>query len=137
MLHNAVVLPDISNQQIEEMLQIMQPVMLGPAGLELIDIQGVDRRNVSYIWDPKILRPVRLAYGNGWDAELLTFHKFGASSLFKPSLAETLACIRQWMPTRWHEVKFFWLDSRNLSSTNIVGEFHYCRCKLFTKEFPA
>jgi hypothetical protein len=42
------------------------------------------------------------------------------------------------VPDRWKEIKYFWLDHRNLDASNIVnGQFHWCRCKLFAAdEFP-
>lgn len=138
-------IPDISDTEIKEMLNTMNPVVFldgdneaatHGAGLYVVDVLDVDFRKVAYTWDPTILRQARLAYGNGWDAEIMTFHKFGAPSYFKPSLAETLACIRKTMPDGWKRVKFFWLDSRNLDCSNVISSYHYCRCKLFGGEFP-
>ena len=151
--------PDITIEQIDEMLKVMSPVVFRDGikdpfvvnngvreynlqfatkgeGLYIIDVKKVDRRNTAYTWSPKFIRRARLAWGNGMDATIPSFHSYGAPSLFKPSLAETLANIRRFVPKGWQRIKYFWLDSRDLSAANCIGSFHWCRLHLFTSEFP-
>ena len=131
--------PEISDEEIEEMLEDMSPVVFDEeTGLHVVDVEGVNRRKTAYTWAPTIKRPARLAWGNGMSGTIMTFHKFGAPALFKPSLAEALACIRAFVPDAWPSIKYFWLDARDLDRSNVLGSVHYCRCHLFTAydEFP-
>jgi hypothetical protein len=113
------------------MLEIMKPaIRLDNNFLSEIDITGVDPRNQSYIWDTKTI-------GERFIADQLdsltipTFHSYGAPSLFKPSLAETLGCIRHYCDA-WQRVKYFALYS-DLDHSNVFGRYHSTKCLLVAK----
>jgi hypothetical protein len=128
-------IPEISDDEIQEMLAIMKPAIIleeGPRNgwLVEIDITGVDLRNQSYIWDTKRIGEPFLS--DQLDSlKIPTFHSYGAPSFFKPSLAETLGCIRHYCDA-WQRVKYFALYS-NLDSTNVFGQYHSTKCLLVAK----
>lgn len=134
--------PAITDGQIEEMLAVMKPIMKvngrgkkdddGHRWREILT-EGVHGRDVAYTWEAKLGRPLKLYVGGLNEVNILTFHTWGYYGFFKPSLAESLGCIRQFVP-EWREVRFFWLDSGNMGPEHIVGDFHWCRCKLFGPE---
>lgn len=129
-------IPPISDDAIEEMLSVMRPVYSPEDGrFREILTDGVDRRDQSYIWSPKLGRAVRL-YRDAFNSVMIpTFHTWSHYGLFKPSLAETLGCIRAFVPD-WREVRFFWLLSDDLDGRNVIGGFHWCPCVLFGPEQP-
>lgn len=124
-------IPDISDSEIQEMLAIMKPAIhLDGNFLSEIDISGVDPRNQSYIWDIKLIGEKFIA--DQLDSlKIPTFHRYGAPSLFKPSLAETLGCIRHYC-SAWQRVKYFAIDS-DLDYKNVFGQYHSTKCLLVAK----
>lgn len=129
--------PEISDGDIEAMLKVMKPVAnvkpIGHGRFREIDVGDVDRRGTSYIFSPKLGRPVQIYLGGLNDRTILTFHTLAYYGMFKPTLAESLACIRRHVPA-WFLVRYFWLDSANMDHKNIVGNFYWCRCVLFGEE---
>lgn len=129
-----MLVPPITDSKVEEMLAVMKPlVQVENHRFREIDITGVHRRGVSYIWDPKPGRPVKQYRGSLNDVTIMTFHKYGAPSLFKPSLVEVCASIRRFVPD-WKLVRHFWLNSEGLDCRNVIGDCHWCPCVLFGEE---
>lgn len=106
--------PDITDEQIEEMLEVMQPIEAvkidGRRRFRLVDVKRVDPRSVAYTWSMKLMRMVRVYEGGLDSIRVPTFHSFGAPVFFKPSLAEVLGCIRHYCPD-WGAIRFFWLNT--------------------------
>jgi hypothetical protein len=123
--------PHISDSEIDEMLAVMKPAIhLENNFLSEIDISGVDPRTQSYIWGAKCVGEKFLS--DQLDSlKVPTFHKYGAPSLFKPSLAETLACIRLYCDA-WERVKYFAIYS-DLSGEHVFGQYHATKCLLVGK----
>lgn len=130
--------PEIPDEKLESMLAQIKPVERfevcgGGYRYRLIDIAGVDRRRTAYTWKPKLGRLVRIYDGSLNSVDIITFHTWGYYGFFKPSLAETMACIAHYLPD-WSGVRFVWLDKNQVDSASVVGDFHICRCRLFGDE---
>ena len=123
--------PEITDYQIEEMLAIMKPaIFVDKSWLTEIDVSGVHPRNSSYIWETKPIGEEFLA--DPLDSLTIpTFHSYGAPSFFKPSLAETLGCIRLYCK-EWRLVKYFAIHS-DLDYRNVFGRYHQTKCLLMGK----
>lgn len=132
-------IPDITDDEIEEMLGQIVPVVYQDIGgrhgqFRAVDIEDVDRRKTAYTWEPKLGREVGLSWNGFGTTSIITYHRWGYYGFFKPSLAETLAQIRYVM-TDWKLVKFFCLDTNLFDSGNwrnfVVGQHHWCKCHLW------
>lgn len=125
-----VFVPRIADIVLADMRAKIEPLIrLDQKFYRIAGIEQVDSRMVAYTWSAKPTgHPLYFTSTNR--VELITYHTFGAPSLFKPSLAEVYAQIRRMVPD-WSMVKFFWLDSDNLDSSHIIGNCHWCRCVLF------
>mgnify|MGYP006908419610 CR=1 FL=1 len=124
----------ISDELIAEMLEHMKPVVEDGGWYEWyreIDIAGVDPRCESFIWSPKVVGEA-FTFDCLDRAVIPSFHTYGAPSLFKPSLAECLACINRYCPS-WKEVgvKFFHVLD-DLDSSAVIGSCHQTRINLFS-----
>lgn len=124
---------DISDEEIAEM-QHIQP-LIERVGLlwRIRGIDDIDPRRTSFLWDAEPAG-VGLIPGALNSVQIMTFHKYGAPSFFKPSLAEVYSAIRRFIP-QWKEAKFFHLQDDNLSVSNIMGDYHFVRCSVFGDDF--
>jgi hypothetical protein len=127
--------PEISDELIQEMLAQMRPVSKTKNGrFREINIKGVDPRGESYIWDLKLKPGLVRIYENALnDVKIPTFHTWAYYGFFKPTLAEVLGCINQYYPDWRNEVFYFWLDSPEALSS-VIGNYHAARCTLFGAE---
>jgi len=119
----------VTDAEIREMLAVMRPVVqAGMNQWRMVDVSGVHPRDVSYIWNPKpygpALTPDQLDSGR-----IMSFHNFGAPSLFKPSLAEVLGAIRTFVP-EWSRVRYFGLDAETAKPFGMV---HAVECLVVAK----
>ena len=136
-------IPPISNAELEEMLEIIKPIKAvaeedhyGQAKADQlkfyeIDVTGVDRRGTAFTWSPKLKEEeIGIAWRNGMQCTIPTFHTYGAPCFFKPTLAETYAAIRarvpDWRHARWVWQRQIWEDSRD-----IFGNYHIGLASLF------
>ena len=79
---------ELSDEQIAEMLETMQPVVRRDG--ELFYIKSVDPRKVSFTWGPTTTKK---ATGLLEIARIYTLHTWGYYGFFKPSLEEVLSMI--------------------------------------------
>lgn len=127
-------IPDISDADVEAMIAQIRPVVMVEEGrFREIVTDGVDRRMVAFTWQPKLGRAVQIYRGGLNDVSILTFHTRSFYGFFKPALAEVYACIRMFVPD-WTAVRYFWLNSKEMDSRNIIGDYHWCPCILFGGE---
>jgi len=98
-----------------------------------IDITGVDRHHTAFIWEPKLVGEPFL-HGTLGSATIPSFHRYGAPSLLKPSLAETLGSIRRYCED-WSSVKYFSLLTDGLDSQSVwqCGSCHLVKCVLISQ----
>jgi hypothetical protein len=95
-------------------------------------IEPVDPRKVAFTWEPK---PTKIAqvYQVG---HMITYHRFGAPSLFKPSIAEVIAqIIKTPVPDG---VIAFETGNGDLSCVNVYNgaesSWHWCPTILYAAE---
>ena len=130
-------IPKITDKQIEEMLEVLTPIHIedmenGP--VRIIKTKGLDRRGVAFTWDPKLGRKVHIPWANGMMCTLPTFHTWSFQGFFKPTLAETLGCIRAWVPD-WKHARFFYQKMNTDGHDSIIGSYHIGRCFLYGPEY--
>lgn len=119
-------------EQITPVLRVRVPGRMYHRFREIL-IEGVNRRDTAYIWEPALGRPVRV-YGDGVNRrEIITFHTWAHYGFFKPTLAEVMGCINQFVPD-WSPIRYVWLRSQNMGPDHIIGDCHWCRCVLFGPE---
>lgn len=119
---------DISDSLIQSMLKVMKPCdCVRPNRYREIDIEGVDPRGVSFIWNPKLVGP-EFAMSPLTSTQIPSFHTYGAPSLFKQTLAECLAAIHRYMKD-CSRVRFFAVES-NLGIGSIIGSYHESRIRV-------
>lgn len=127
-------IPDISDSDLEEMLSMIRPVaQVENNRFREIITDGVDRRGVSYTWEPRLGRPVQIYRGGLNEVSMATFHTWAYYGFFKPTLAETYGCIRAFVPD-WKLARFIWLNTTEMDRRNIIGDFHWCSAVLFGSE---
>lgn len=126
-----VYVPDLFDHELAEM-RMIEPLLSVPQTCcyrRIKDIQSVDPRGQSYLWDAEPIGE-QMAFGPLGRVTIMSFHRFGAPSFFKPSLAEVYASIRRFVPD-WSRVRFFCLRSQDLGPQHIIGDCHWCFCDLF------
>lgn len=90
-LYKQHIMKGISGEQVEEVLEKVKPVIWKDGVLHYIDITGVNRRGIAYLWEPKIGEPLEQPLHRV--TRINTVHTFGAPALWKPTLAEAAAQI--------------------------------------------
>lgn len=103
-------IPEITDERLAELVVRLPPVVresnadpfAAPCGYVPIEIP--DFRKVAFTWNPTLLPETLQLVPCG---TATTYHNWGASVLFKPSLAEVYACIDGQIPD---EAKFFCLS---------------------------
>lgn len=80
--------PEIDNETLVALMKIIRPVVRKNGKLWLI--APCDPRGVAFTWDPK---PTERAPELVAIATIPTLHAYGYHGMFKPSIAEVLACI--------------------------------------------
>lgn len=126
-----VLVPEISDSEIKSMRHI-RPLIREDGTHWYRKIKGsdtLDPREIAFTWDAQP-DDVAMAFSPLNKVEIMTFHKFGAPSFFKPSLAEVYAAIRRCCPD-FRDVWYFYLHSDHLDVANVIGDCHWCRCTLF------
>jgi hypothetical protein len=127
--------PDISNKELEEMLDIVKPILLREGKCWELKLNGVSWRQTAFNWSPKLGREVRVSYNNGACAICPTFHR--SAVFFKPSIAEFYACIRLYVP-EWRKCKYALLDEETKPVLwNNIETVYSSRALLFNIEFGA
>ncbi len=129
-----IYVPKINDEEITKMRHI-EPLLRVPntCWYQRIKEQNmIDPRAVSFLWDAEPTG-VQMAFSPLDQVSIISFHKYGAPSLFKPSLAEVYAAIRRFLIS-WNDIRFFLLDS-NLDSQSIIGDCHWCVCHLFGEKY--
>lgn len=126
--------PDISDERIAEMRKQISPLIKHDNRYYRIrGIDELDAREQSYIWgaecdgEPMLFGPLETL-------KIMTFHKWGAPALFKPSLAEVYSSIDRFIPDTGF-IGFFCLQSDNLGPQNVIGDCHWCVCELLGSAF--
>lgn len=131
MFENVDLVPPITDDEINEMLSVMKPmVSIGEGFYRQIDIDGVNRRNVSYTWSPKPFG-MELVSGTAEESTIPTYHTFGAPVFFKPSLAEVLGAILRFTKD-WRKVRYFSLTS---DEPSMFGSYHTAKCMIASEMF--
>ena len=136
-------IPDITNAEIEQMLQVLQPVYGVPAGRDAygceefeffdIDTTGVNRWSHSFV--PGELGQQRyFPWRNGYAALIPSYHTYAFHGFFKPSLAEVLAAIRAKVEN-WEEARYFWVKLPHGDNRDILGNYHAAHIYLFEKDW--
>jgi hypothetical protein len=120
--------PTISDCQLESMSRQIRPLIKIDGWYWTIKGER-HLRNQSYLWDAepeaKMFPPSILD-----QIEIMTFHTWGAPVFFKPSIAEVMGCIGRFVPD-YSLVRYFYLESHDMGPGNVIGNCHWCRCKLF------
>ena len=129
--------PEIHDSWLNEIASRIQPLLYnrGTHRYHLIENLTKDLRRTAYTWDAKLGQEVGV-FNPLNELDIITFHKYGAPALFKPSIAEVIACIDRYVPAIKNPecpIKYWYLLSDNLSAANIIGDCHWCHCKLFGK----
>lgn len=125
--------PEITDNDVRDMLSIMKPVVKRENRFHLVDIEGVHPREVAYTWSPRIGRRVKLFEHTLNSKEIITFHNYGYCGFFKPSLAEVCASIARFVPD-YSMIRFFWLKQHEVDLSHIIESCHWCCCVLFGDE---
>lgn len=124
---------DISDEEIAEMRHIQPLIKEDGLFWRIKGIDDIDPRGVSFLSGAK---PTGAGLVSGMlnSVQIMTFHKYGAPSFFKPSLAEVYAAIRRFIP-QWHDAKFFYLQDDDMGVNNIMGDYHFVVCRVFGDDF--
>lgn len=125
--------PPIADFEIQQMLETMSPVKSVGTNRYRKIVDVGDARNVSYIWDAKLDGPTMM-FDPMNTIKIITFHEWSYYGFFKPSLAETLACIRKSVVS-WEHIRYFCIDSENMGPEHIIGNYHWAYCYLFGEPF--
>lgn len=125
-------IPKISDEEISEMLQKITPLMIvdgkwGDALYQIDGIENVATRDFAFLWDAK---PKGREHVFHFSRTFITYHTWAYYGFFKPTLAEVYAQIRKL--DNWESFDFFALKS-DMQPSMIIDEYHWCFCKLFTK----
>lgn len=92
----------------------------------------------SFIWSAKADEPAAdLGFCFPPYGTIITYHKYGAPSLFKPSIEEVLAQINLLPEKDINIIRAFWVDSDDLDAYNIIGHYHFTKTTLFQKYIKA
>ena len=127
-------IPRIANAKLELLLARNKPVALFDGRLCEIDTTNINLRRVSYIRDVKQKENTEDVYY--WKiGTIITYHTFGASSLFMPSLAEVLAQINaQVKGEQLDRVAAFEIQREEMDSYNcLTDHYHFCKVHLYTR----
>jgi hypothetical protein len=65
---------------------------------------------------------------------IISFHSWGYYGFFKPSLQEVYSAIYNALGEDWRSVKYFWLDSGDMGTEHIIGDFQWCKCYLWSED---
>ena len=124
-------IPEISDKKLKKLVAQIKPVIRfaeGRKGLfkspegHLYYIKKVNPRTMSYLWDPK---PTDKAEGLVEFERITTYDEYGASSLFKPSIAEVLAQI----PKSYRDK----VVAFELTESGLSGEYHVATAVLYSR----
>lgn len=88
-------IPNISDEEIANLLRTISPLVRNDLDV-LCTFKPVDPRRMSFIWDPKELKP--LPYKVKELRRIRTLHTYGHPALFKPSVAEVLSQLPKDVP---------------------------------------
>lgn len=126
-------IPPITDERLTELNARIRPLVTGPAGLHFLKRPTKDLRGQSYLWDARPGVPAPVAVNMPY-VTLITYHTYGAPSLFKPSIAEVLAQVDAALtPEQLAPVVGYWIDNSNLDATHVLSDgYHFVRTVLFT-----
>lgn len=103
---------------------------MSPTGLPFwIEIPNL--RSIAFTWEPK---PLHAAHQLTQATHLITYHKYGAPALFKPSIAEVLAQLRYAEKNgrlSLSNIIAFEVDPGDLYAKNIFGDYHWAPTILY------
>lgn len=126
--------PEISDGELLRLAKHIKPLRYSKGGrlLHIVEPEGTEwLRDTGFTW-LKAGGPAERYHEVGC---VITYHDYGAPSLFKPSVAEVLACVvAQVNPADLRRVMGFALDeSRDMDVYNVIGEHHFAKCWLFER----
>ena len=127
----ATLITDLYDCEIAEMRHI-EPLLSVPGTdwyRRVENQERIDPKAVSYLWDAKPTGNLLAFSPFNW-TDIISFHTWGAPSLFKPSLAEVYSAIRRFMPD-FRNVRYFYLRSHGMGPESIIDDCHWCYCRLF------
>lgn len=87
------IIPEISDEKLSILMSQIRPVIKDEDGY-LFYIKPVDPRGVSYTWSYEL---TDMAGDLRYLTEIKTYHSFGYRGFFKPSIAEVLAQIPEFL----------------------------------------
>lgn len=86
-------IPLITNAKLADLADRIKPLIRKEDGL--YDIEPVDLRDVSFLWDPKPTTKASVVRNDTkW---ITTYHSWGYYGLFKPSVAEVLCQLSEFI----------------------------------------
>jgi hypothetical protein len=120
--------PDISEEDLQAMCKQIKPLKKFDGFYrEIIGIE--DLRGIAFTWSPT-LGDDEMIFSKMNTLRIMTFHRYGVPSLFKPSIAEVMASIRRFVPD-WSKVRYFCLiGTDSIGPEHIIGDCHWCFCEL-------
>lgn len=142
-------IPTISDRKLLKRMEKLTPLIakyeeIKPLGLDafklphyyLLEFENRIEylRNTSFIWEPELGKKVwprtedSSGFGSRSPITIITYHSYGAPSLFKPSLAEVVAQL----PKNFEGV--FCIESKDLNNYNCLDDgYHFTKTHLWEK----
>lgn len=131
----ANLIPTISEELLLQMSKQITPLLkIGNGYHEVANLNEIDLRKSAYTWKAEPL-PTEYLIPALESIDIITFHYFGAPSLFKPSIAEVMSCINKDVPNWFNKIKHFYLHSDNMGPEHVMEPYHWCRCTLIGRLF--
>jgi hypothetical protein len=119
-------IPQISDEELTQLLQKIKPVILDDEGLFFIE--EVNPRNIAFTWEPKLAKQCT---GLTELTRIETNHTCGYIGFFKPTIAEVLAQIPKHL---LEEVDMFRTLSDDTVGCYAEGDGHRTVTILYKKE---
>jgi hypothetical protein len=130
-------IPTITDEDLLPLARQIRPVKHTATGYRFFDLSeyvAKDEvnayRGISCIWTEQLVPGKACLHDIG---AFITYHSFGAPSLFKPSVAEVIAQIRAQVPAEWlTRIRGFGFDTGDMSAYHVLGHgYHFAKCHLF------
>lgn len=129
-------IPDnIAQEMYKELVPVINLNLQKRKGFTFENMSKIDPKNVAYTWVKEKLIPL-----NGWldgcleHSTIISYHLWGFYGFFKPSLYEVYCAIYNALGDNWKDVKYFYLESNDMGTEHIIGNYHWCILHLWTKE---
>jgi hypothetical protein len=98
------------------------------------DMDKVHISNVAYTWIEDVPKDEIGTLFRNDASQIISFHEWAYYGFFKPSLYEVYCAINQAFGEDWKKFKYFWLDSGDMGTEHIIGDFHWCRCFVWEED---